>query len=237
MDAVRARNVTRDAKKLTPNYQGLKMPPEIPDFYRTIANSATAEPPKTKGSRFIGKAVPVGSVEEALEALKVIRKREYNATHNCWAYRVGQGGDQFRYSDDGEPNGSAGLPIYREIEGRDLTNMLVVVTRHYGGTKLGTGGLVRAYGEAAGLVLDDSTVVEVIVRVPVRLSFGFADTSPAMHVIGKYDAEIAQTNYTASGTELLLAVRRSEVASLESAFVEALGGRGTVEIVSHGLSS
>ena len=117
---------------------------------------------KIKGSRFLAEAIPVSSVEEADAALLAIKKRDYDATHHCSAYRIGSDGNTFRYNDDGEPNSSAGLPIYRQIEGRNLTNALVVVIRYYGGTKLGTGGLVRAYGEAASLALDAATVKEII---------------------------------------------------------------------------
>ena len=202
------------------------MPPESPDCFRTLANSARADPPKVKGSRFIGDAFPVESADEALERLAEVRKREHVATHHCWAYSLGPTGDIFRYSDDGEPNGSAGLPIYEQIEGSGLTNVLVVVTRYYGGTKLGTGGLVRAYVEAAGLVLDEAPKREIIVRVPVRLSFQFGDTSPAMHTIGKFDTEVAETRYSEHGTEMLLNVRRSDVEPLKASFLEALGGRG-----------
>ena len=208
------------------------MPTDSPDSYLTIANSVKAEPQKTKGSRFIGEALPVETEEEARERLGTVRRREHAATHHCWAYRLGPAGDTFQYSDDGEPNGSAGRPIFRQIEGRELTNVLVVVTRYYGGTKLGTGGLVRAYGEAAGLVLDEAPKHEVIVRVPLRLRFAFADTSPAMHTIGKFDVEIAETNYSGEGTEMLVNVRRSEVERLDAAFVEALGGRGDVVEIS-----
>ena len=197
------------------------------DSYRTLARPASAEPPKTKGSRFIGEAFPVRTEEEAMARLEAVRKREHAATHWCWAYRLGVEGDAFRYSDDGEPSGSAGAPILRQIEARELTNTLVVVTRYYGGTKLGTGGLVRAYGEAASEVLDAARIVEHVVRVPVRLRFAYDDTSPAMHTVNRFDAEIAEQHY-AEDTELVVRVRRSEADALRAAFVEALGGRGTV---------
>lgn len=202
------------------------------DTYLTIMAASAGELAKIRGSRFIGEAFPVESVGQAMEQLGMIRKREHAATHHCWAYRLDTAGATFRYSDDGELNGSAGLPIFRQIEGRELTNVLVVVTRYYGGTKLGMGGLVRAYGEAAALVLDEAPKHEVIVRVPVRLSFAFADTSPAMHTIGKFDLKISETSYSEDGTELTLNVRRSEVERLEAAFTEALGGRGEVVEIS-----
>ena len=201
----------------------------MPDSYRTLAKAAKAEPPKTKGSRFIGEAFPVTDEAEALGRLAAVRKREHAATHHCWAYRLGPDGHAVRYSDDGEPNGSAGLPISREIEDHDLAHVLVVVTRYYGGTKLGTGGLARAYGEAAALVLEEAPKTEVILRVPVHLQFAFADTSPAMHTLSRFDAEIAEMSYTAEGTHLFIRIRRSEAKALMAAFIEALGGRGVVE--------
>ncbi|MEL6772068.1 MAG: YigZ family protein [Bacteroidota bacterium] len=205
------------------------------DSYTSIAAFALVEPPKVKGSRFIGEAFPVESAEEAEAHVARIKKREYTATHVCSAYRIGadvsgEGGDVWRANDDGEPNGSAGQPILRQIEGRGLTNVLVTVTRYYGGTKLGVGGLVRAYGDAAAAVLNACTPVEHILRVPVTVRFAYPDTSPAMHTVGRFDAEIADTTYTADGTALHLRVRRSDAEPLVAAFTEALSGRGDVEV-------
>ena len=206
------------------------MPADATDQYTTLAATSQAEPPKTKGSRFLGDALPVVSEEEAQAALDAVRRREHAATHHAWAWRLGAGPRAtVRYSDDGEPSGSAGLPILRALEGRDLTDALVVVTRYYGGTKLGTGGLARAYGGAAEAALDAAPVRVVTIRVPLRLRFDFADTSPAMRTVERFDAAIAATDYDADGTALLVRVRRCEAEALEAAFVEALGGRGTVE--------
>ena len=101
---------------------------------------------KVKGSRFIAEATDVRDEEMTMAFVADVRGREPGATHHCWAYRLGTGGDAFRYNDDGEPSGTAGPPILRQIDALGLTNTLVVVTRYYGGTKLGTGGLLRAYG-------------------------------------------------------------------------------------------
>ncbi|MCP4685670.1 MAG: YigZ family protein, partial [bacterium] len=119
------------------------------DSYLTIKRESKIDT-KVKGSRFIGETFKVANVAEALEKLDEVRKREYNATHHCYAYITGLGREQvFKYSDDGEPSGTAGRPIYDIIAGADVTSILCVVTRYFGGTKLGTGGLVRAYGETA----------------------------------------------------------------------------------------
>lgn len=200
------------------------------DTYRTLVRPALAEPPKTKGSRFIGEAFPAATEAEAEAHLAAVRKREHSATHWCWAWRIGIAGEAFRYSDDGEPSGSAGAPILRQIDARDLTNTVVVVTRYYGGTKLGTGGLVRAYGDAASEVLAAARIAERVIRVPVRLRFAYDDTSPAMHTVSRFDAEIAEQNYS-DETELVVRVRRSEAEALCAVFVEALSGRGVVELL------
>lgn len=196
------------------------------DIFVTLAGPARHEL-KEKASRFLAEAFPVSTPEEAEAQIAAIRKREYNATHVCSAWRVGDDGDTFRFNDDGEPNGTAGMPILRHIEGRGLTNVLVAVTRYYGGTKLGTGGLIRAYGDAAAGALDAATLREVTLRDTVFISFAYDDTSPAMHVVGQFDAVIASSRYD-DRTHLELQVRRSQADAIAAAFVEALGGRGVL---------
>lgn len=194
------------------------------DVYVTAAQYCRTET-KVKGSRFIAEAFPVADEAEAAAAIGHVRRREYDATHHCTAFRLGPDGASFRYDDDGEPSGTAGQPILRQIDGRGLTNTLVVVTRYYGGTRLGTGGLVRAYGDAAAEALEGAGRREHVLRVPVRLRFDYADTSPAMHLLGRYDTEIQATTY-GHDTTIVAAVRTSEVEAFVAAFVEALAGRG-----------
>ena len=199
------------------------------DTYRTVARSGRAEPPKTKGSRFIGDAFLATTEADAEACLDAVRKREHAATHHAWAWRVGAPGSAARSSDDGEPSGSAGAPILRQIDARGLTNTVVVVTRYYGGTKLGTGGLVRAYGEAASDALDAAGSREHVLRTPVLVRFAYADTAPAMQTLARYDAPIVEQRYT-DDTELVVHVRLSQADALRAAFVNALGGRGEIEI-------
>jgi len=199
---------------------------EPSDTYRTVGDGARAET-KVDGSRFIAEAIPVRTREEVDETIEAVRQREHQATHHCTAYRLGQGGDDFHYDDDGEPSGTAGAPILRQIDGRDLTNVLVVVTRYYGGTKLGTGGLMRAYGDAASYALDAAPIATKVIRVPVRLRFSYEDTSPASRVLKQFDVEVRERDYT-DVTELTAAVRRSQADAFVQAFTNALGGRGDV---------
>lgn len=197
------------------------------DTYRAVAAHAAAEI-KRKGSRFIAEAFPAQTAEAAEEQIAAVRRREHKATHHCTAYRAGAEGETFRYDDDGEPSGTAGPPILSQIDGRGLTNTLVVVTRYYGGTKLGTGGLARAYGGAAAEVLDAAPVKTHVRRVLLRLRFAYDDTSPAMRVLDQFDTEIRAQHYT-TDTELVVAVRRSEAGRFREAFRNALGGRGVVK--------
>ena len=204
------------------------------DFFLTLASSSRAEPPKTQGSRFIGEAVPVAGDAEVAVALAAIRAREPQATHVCWAARLGAPGERGdgaapRTSDDGEPSGSAGLPILREIARRGLSNTLVAVTRYYGGTKLGTGGLARAYGEAAALALDGAPTAETTIRTALRLRFGFADTSAAMRVAARPGVVVRGQTFTAAGSILVIDVPRSTASAVAAQFTEATAGRGTVE--------
>ncbi len=203
----------------------------MPDTYQTLRTAHSVEIPKIKRSRFIGLAFPVASEAEVSEVLEKARKQYHDATHHCYAYRLGVEGERFRYADDGEPGGSAGSPILRQIKARSLTFALVVVVRYYGGTKLGVGGLIRAYGEAASTVLDAAPVETRVQRVSVRLQFAYADTSQVMHTLQQFDAPILETIYTEI-TELVVGVRPSQVETLLAVFTEALHGRGSAEIQS-----
>jgi uncharacterized YigZ family protein len=196
------------------------------DTYRTLAARAEAEL-RDRGSRFVAEAMPVVSEAEAEAAIAAVRRREHAATHHGTAYRVGPEGGVFRYDDDGEPTGTTGPPILQQIDGRGLTNALVVVTRYYGGTKLGTGGLVRAYGGAAALALDAAPTATVVRRVPLRVGFAYDDTAAAEATLRRFDAEVTARDYGAA-VALTVAVRRSEAEAFAQAFTNALGGRGRV---------
>lgn len=198
--------------------------PMSSDAYRTIEDSARAEQ-RVDGSRFLADAAPVTDRQDVATRVEAIRSREHKATHHCTAYRIGVEGEEARYNDDGEPSGTAGPPILRQIDARTLTNTLVVVTRYFGGTELGTGGLARAYGDAAAAALDRASVVERIVRVPVRLRFDYNDTAPAQQVLRQFDTEVQESEYTAV-TTLTVGVRRSEVDAFVEAFTNALSDRG-----------
>ena len=164
------------------------------DCYFTIAQTAKAEI-RVKGSRFIGEVALVSDAAGAKTYLESVRKREYEATHHCFAYRLGVGSDiEFKYSDDGEPNGSAGKPIYDCIKGRELTSVIVVVTRYFGGTKLGTGGLVRAYSEAALLSLEKAGKKTNYITDTICLTIEFSFYDRILKVIEKLKAKQTESD-------------------------------------------
>ena len=198
------------------------------DVYTTVADEARAER-KVDGSRFLADAMRVTSREEATSRVEAVRDREHAASHHCSAFRVGTDGDTFHYDDDGEPSGTAGRPILQQIDGRDLTNTLVVVTRYFGGTKLGTGGLARAYGRAAADVLDRAGTAEKVLRVPVRIRYRYDDTTPAERVLRQFDTEPIAATYT-DVTEQTVGVRRTQAEAFREAFVNGLGGRGEIDV-------
>jgi uncharacterized YigZ family protein len=192
------------------------------DEFHTIAQHGHAET-RILASRFFADAVPIKTKTDAESFLADIRKKSHDATHHCFAYRLGSSGDESRASDDGEPGGTAGKPILAAIDRGGLTNVLVVVTRYFGGTKLGTGGLVRAYGEAASLALERAGKKSELITSPLEFSVGHPKVSRVMHVVSRAGARIAETNYDEE-VHFKLEVRRSQVATLRDELIQATGG-------------
>ena len=148
-----------------------------------------------KRSRFMGRSFKCAAPEEAMAAVKRVREAWHDATHHCWAYRIGVSGDQARYDNSGEPQGTAGPPILDVLKHGDLTNTLIVVTRYYGGTKLGAGGLVRAYGEAAKTVIEASGVTEMRLVREVRAPVPYASLAPLEAYLGHEGFGIASKDF------------------------------------------
>ena len=202
---------------------------------RTIARPRRFEIPKIKGSRFIASVARVESAEAAAAFVEAVREELRDATHNCFAWRLGADENAFRcsspprpprgrYSDDGEPSGTAGRPILQQIDGRRLTGVAVVVSRWFGGTKLGTGGLLRAYSEAAGAVLDRAGVVEVPVVTVLKLGYGYELTGVVQGVLASFDLAAGRSEYGAA-VEAEVAVPVERVEEVRRALGEVTGGR------------
>ncbi len=148
-----------------------------------------------KRSRFIGRSFKCATAEEAMAAVKRVREAWRDATHHCWAYRVGMTGEQARYDNSGEPQGTAGPPILDVLKHNDLTNTLVVVTRYYGGTKLGAGGLVRAYGDAAKRAIEASGVSELRVVREIRAPVPYALLAPFEAYLAREGFEVTSKEF------------------------------------------
>jgi uncharacterized YigZ family protein len=151
-----------------------------------------------KRSKFIGRSFKRVTPAAALEAVQGVRVQYRDANHHCWAYRVGRTGEQARYNDDGEPQGTAGPPILQVLERKDMTNTLIVVTRYFGGIKLGTGGLARAYGDAAKLVLEESRPREIRRMAEIEATVPHGLFGPLEKFIDKHRGGILNREFGAA---------------------------------------
>ncbi len=164
---------------------------------------------KVKGSRFIASIERIHSAEEAEEIVERYRKRYHDATHNCFAFRLDD--TVFRYSDDGEPSGTAGKPILQVIDSRELKQILIIVTRYFGGTKLGTGGLIRAYSEAASNALARLKVKIVVRTVLLTLQLKYEQEPFVRKFLDRFGGRIADSRYSdAIELEILLPESRQK---------------------------
>lgn len=158
--------------------------------YKTIASPIENTLLKEKGSKFIGFAFPVTSEEELKNALEKIRTEHPKATHHCYAFRMGLNGENYRANDDGEPSGSAGLPIYNQLLAHEITNVLVISVRYYGGTKLGVSGLVKAYKESAKITLEEADIITKELETDIEILFNFNQQNIIFTLLSKFDARI-----------------------------------------------
>ncbi|MCE3075524.1 IMPACT family protein [Chryseobacterium gwangjuense] len=158
--------------------------------YKTIEKPVENTLLKEKGSKFIGFAFPVDNEVELKNALEKIRAEHPKATHHCYAFRMGLNGENYRANDDGEPSGSAGLPIYNQLLANEITNVLVISVRYYGGTKLGVSGLVKAYKECAKITLEEANIVTKELEIEIKIQFNFNQQNVIFTLLSKFDAKI-----------------------------------------------
>ena len=194
------------------------------DEFFTIQSEIQAEI-KVKGSRFIGTAAPAPNCEQAGQFIKRLSKQYYNATHNCYAVRIKSANQIIsRSSDAGEPSGTAGPPILNVIIGRNLVNLAVVVTRYFGGTKLGKGGLIRAYGECTKAVLDLCTIVKKYNLVYSTFFFPYNLTGNVMHLISQFNGKIVASVYETQ-VKLTVKIPQSLVNDFKNKLIEITSGK------------
>ena len=185
---------------------------EISDSYWTLAEPSEGEYSE-KRSKFLAYAYPVTTEEEALERVREVRVRYYDARHVCWAYRLGPTGDPYRANDDGEPSGTAGKPIHGILVSLGLTEVIVLVVRYFGGVKLGTSGLIEAYREAALAALTDAPRRECILTERIRLTFSYELMGPVMRIVKETEARVVVQDFRES-CFLELEIRASHFSDL-----------------------
>jgi len=162
-----------------------------PEFFYTIDRTSTAEF-KDRGSRFIAYTFPVQSTDDFKRNLEAIKKEHPKATHHCFAYRIGLDNNTFRVSDDGEPSGTAGKPILGQIDSKNLTNILVIVVRYFGGTLLGVPGLINAYKSAASMALQVTPVIQKSIETNYTLQFDYTQMNEVMMVVKQLNCTVLE---------------------------------------------
>ena len=165
------------------------------DTFKTIV-SKTEGVYKEKGSKFISLAIPVQSEDEVKEQLSHIKKQYFDARHHCYAYILGYNKCAYRINDDGEPSGTAGRPIYGQLLSKDLTNVLVVVVRYFGGVKLGVSGLITAYKEAAKSALESAVIIEKTVNEVYTIQVDYTHLNRVMQILKGETIQILNQYYT-----------------------------------------
>ncbi len=190
------------------------------DTYRTIEVPSGEGLFKDRGSKFLGYAFPLQREEEVKEIIQQLKETHCKARHWCYAWQLGkeESSAAYRVNDDGEPNNSAGQPIYGQLLSKDLTNILIVVVRYFGGTKLGVGGLITAYRTAAELALDAAKIVEKTIDVRFKLIFDYQDMNKVMRVIKERNLSI-QYQKMEMNCEIEILARKNEAAAIEKTFI------------------
>lgn len=195
--------------------------------YRTVYQEGSAEIVEKK-SRFIARVFPIKTEEEAAELLEKIKKQYWDARHHCWAYIIGEKQVQERFSDDGEPAGTAGKPILEVIRGQKLHNVMIIVIRYFGGTLLGTGGLVRAYTQAAREGVLESTIISKMKGYCLKIQTDYAELGKIQYLLAQTKIPIENSEYEEKVT-LNVLVSEEEERKLVAELTEATNGKAGIE--------
>lgn len=181
-----------------------------------------------KKSRFIATVIPAESEEEALAFVEAMKKKYWNATHNCSAYVIGEKGQLKRCSDDGEPSGTAGRPMLEVLEGEGIRNVAVVVTRYFGGTLLGTGGLVRAYSASVKAGLASSVIITKIPGVKLKIETDYTGLGKIQYLLGEMGIRTLDSQYT-DHVELDVLVPETMLERVKAELIEGTNGQAKLE--------
>lgn len=192
---------------------------QIDDTYKTIVAPTEGEYSE-KRSKFLAFAFPVKDLEEAELYIEEHRKAYHNARHVCYAYMLGPDREDYRAYDDGEPSSTAGRPILGQINSNELTDVLVIVVRYFGGIKLGTGGLIQAYREAAANALDKAEVVVRTIDVVIDFSFEYPSMNDVMRIVKDFDATMLEQTAYGIGCSMSVRIRKSQGEALQNTLTQ-----------------
>ena len=194
--------------------------------FRTIKEDGQVQE-EIKKSRFICHAKRVYSEEEARDFITAIKKEHYKATHNCSAFIIGERSEIKRTSDDGEPSGTAGVPMLGVLENHNLTNVCVVVTRYFGGIKLGAGGLIRAYAGSVALAVKEIGIIEIKEQAGIAIQMSYAQYQEYGNFLKEHNLMELKTNFT-DQIDTIIYVDKEEKENIKSALVEFFNGKVTL---------
>ena len=187
------------------------------DCYKTILKPSKETLFKEKGSKFFGYAFPVFTENDVKNCLEELKKKHHSARHFCYAYQIGIEKIKFRANDDGEPNSSAGLPIYGQIQSFEVTNVLVVSVRYFGGTKLGVGGLISAYKTSAQLTLEIAKIIEKTIDIQFKLNFNYDMMNAVQRIIKERNITIINQKLELN-CEYIISIRKKDAETIFDVF-------------------
>jgi len=187
------------------------------DTYQSITKASPEVLFKDRNSKFFGYAFPIKTEEEASIHLEELRAKHHKARHWCYAWQIGKEDFQYRANDDGEPSNSAGMPIYGQIQSFDVTNILIVVVRYFGGVKLGVGGLINAYKTAAQMALEESDILKRTIDEIFIVKFDYPEMNKVMQVIKKNNLNVIDQKLEID-CKIFIAVRKKDVEDIYSKF-------------------
>ncbi len=187
------------------------------DTYKTITKASEEVLFKDRNSKFYGYAFPVKSEEEANEHLEELRKKHHKARHWCYAWQLGKEEHHYRANDDGEPSNSAGMPIYGQIQSFEVTNILIVVVRYFGGVKLGVGGLINAYKTAAQMALENSNIIKRTIDEVFEVKFDYPEMNTVMRIIKENNLNVIEQKLELD-CKIYLSVRKKEAEDIFNKF-------------------
>ena len=187
------------------------------DSYKTITKASEETLFKDRNSKFFGYAFPVLNEDDVKESIDLLKKKHHAARHFCYAYQIGVDQIKYRANDDGEPNNSAGMPIYGQIQSFEVTNILIVSVRYFGGTKLGVGGLINAYKTSAQITLEASNIIEKTINIFFQLNFQYDLMNKVMRIVKEKNLTIVRQKLELD-CEYVISIRKKDAQSVFDIF-------------------